>query len=353
MNEHILIAFKRDGKTIPITGVRTTRSEPHENGLILSGETSAFPRAFDLGLYPDVITKHRFKVVQRRLDWLNPSRFEVEISRHLEQLRIDGVDKDALPPGGYTIKINVDGLDLEKTRQDIHFTRGGFASVTFEAKKENLKLKLNRSIDEFDVNSRRILNNRKSRLDGHPASEWLAAEKIQDRRKAALLNIFAKLNAIPVTSNNQPLSRFVKYVFHVEVDRIYCAVKRKFLEFVNGDDYFDHDAVVHSTHARLLSRIPSTQSNRPKLKDTYKLDSFREKAATSLQAVVATPKQGSPDILYVDLDIDKSNPNYDAFRFIMHVGDVINSSKTNHLRLRSRLVKDATGNFLYYDVVKA
>ena len=140
-------------------------------------------------------------------------------------------------------------------------------------------------------------------------------------------------------------------MFHAEVDRIYCAVKPKFLEIVHGA--FKHDAFVNPTHARLLSRMPFKQKDRPKLKDKYKLESYREQAATSLQVVVAEPKEGSPDTLYVDLDIDKSNPNYDGLRFILHVGDVISSKKTNHLRLRSKLVGDATGDFLYYNVVKA
>ena len=91
MDEHILIEFKRGGKVLPVTGVRTTRPEPHENGIVVNDETSAFPRGFDLGLYPDEITKHRFKAVQQRLDWLNPARFEVEIARADGRLRIEGV----------------------------------------------------------------------------------------------------------------------------------------------------------------------------------------------------------------------------------------------------------------------
>ena len=352
MNEHILIGFKRDGKVLPVTGVRTTRPEPHENGIVLSGESSAFPRGFDLGLYPNEITKHRFKAVQRRLDWLNPSRFEVEISRHLEQLRIEGVDKDALPHGDYTLKINVDGLDLKSTRRSIRIPKNGSVKVTLEAKKEKLKLKLNTSVRKFDDNSRRILNHPKSKLDTLPAAEWLTADNGQDRRKAALLNIFAKLNVIPVANKNYSLSHSVKHVFHAEVDRIYCAVKPEFLKIVHGA--FKYDAFVNPTHARLLSRMPFKQKDRPKLKDKYKLESYREQAATSLQVVVAKSKQGSPhtDTLYVDLDIDKSNPNYDLLRFMMHVGDVINSKKTNHLKLRSKIVKDpTTKKFLYYDVV--
>ena len=277
----------------------------------------------------------------------------MEIVRHLEQLRIEGVDRDALPPGRYTLRINVDGLDLKRTHHDIRIAgkgqNRGQAKVTFEAKKEKLKLKLNRSFDEFDDNSKRILNNRKSRLDGQSAAEWLTADNNQGRRKAALLNIFAKLNAIPVTNQNQPLSRFVKHVLHAEVDRIYCAVQPKFFEIVHGT--FVHDKLVHSTHERLLSRIPSTQANRSKLKDTHKLESYREKSATSLQAVVVKPEQGSPDTLYADFDIDKSNPNYDAIRLMQHIGDLIISKKTNHLKLRSKLGVGSTKNFLYYEVV--
>ena len=293
MDEHILIEFKRGGKVLPVTGIRTSRPEPHENGIVLSGETSAFPRGFDLGLYPDAITKHRFRAVQQRHDWLNPARFEVEIGRHLGQLRIEGVDEDALPPGGYTLRINVDGLDLKSTRRVIRIAnkgnKKGEGKATFEAKKEKLKLNLNRGVDEFDVNSRRILNNAKSKLDGLPAAEWLTADNGQDRRKAALLNIFAKLNAIPVARKEESLSRFVKHVFHAEVNRIYCAVQPKFLEIVEGA--FGHDKAVHSTHARLLSRMPSTQANRAKLKDSHDLESYREKVATSLQVVVAKPNR--------------------------------------------------------------
>ena len=334
MDEHILIEFKRDGNALPVTGVRTTRPEPHENGIVLSGESSAFPRGFNLGLYPDEITKHRIKAVQQRLDWLNPSRFEVEIARHLEQLRIEGVDKDALPPGGYTLKFNVDGLALKSRRRRIRIAgkgkNRGQAKVTFEAKKEKWKLKLNRGFDKFDSNSKRILNNGKSRLDGQSAAEWLTVDNGQDRRKAALLNIFAKLNVIPTANKNQSLICFVKHVFHAEVDRIYCAVKPEFLSIVRGA--FAKDAAVHSTHARLLSRMPSTQANRSKPRNTYKLESYREKVATSLQVVIAKPKQGSQDTLYVDIDIDKANPNYDVLRFMLHVGDVINSKKptTSH-----------------------
>ena len=37
MNEHILIEFKSGRKVLPVTGVRTTRPEPHENGPVFSG----------------------------------------------------------------------------------------------------------------------------------------------------------------------------------------------------------------------------------------------------------------------------------------------------------------------------
>ena len=70
-----------------------------------------------------------------------------------------------------------------------------------------------------------------------------------------------------------------------------------------------------------------------------------------MQVVVAEPKEGSPDTLYVDLD--KANPSYDVARFFLHVGDVISSKTTNHLKLRKRLAGGATGDFIYYEAVKA
>ena len=351
MDEHILIEFKRGGKVLPVTGVRTTRPEPHENGIVVSGETSAFPRGFDLGLYPDEITKHRFKAVQQRLDWLNPARFEVEIARADGRLRIEGVDAKALPPGGYTIKMKVDGFQFKNTQRPIRIPKDGSKKVVFEIKKEELKLKLNRTVEEFDDNSRRILQNTNSKLDGLNAADWLTAGNGQDRRKAALLNILAKLSAVPVARKNECLGRFVKHVFHAEANRIYCAVRPEFLKIVKKT--FGHDLFVHSTHARLLSRVPSKQADRNKMKDRYRLKSYREKVATSMQVVVAEPKEGSPDTLYADLDIDKANPSYDAARFILHVGDVISSKTTNHLKLRKRLAGGATGDFIYYEAVKA
>ena len=348
MKEHILIKFKRDRKALPVKEVRTKELEPHENGIVLNRETSAFPRDFYLGLYPRQTIRQRFRTVQQRHDWLNPSRFEVKIKECHEQLRIEGVDDRSLPPGPYTLKINVDGLDLKNTRRSISIPKDGSDTVTFEAKKEKLKLELNTSVQKFDDNSRRILNHPKSKLDTLPAAEWLMTDNSQDRRKAALLNIFAKLNAIPVARKNESLSCLVKHVFHAEVDRIYCAVKPEFLEIVRK--CFNPDVLVLSTHARLLSRIPSPSGQ---LINTYKLKSYRENVATSLQVVVAKPEHESPDTLYVDLDIDKSNPNYDVLRFMRHVRDVINSKRTNHLKLRSKLVNGDTGDFLYYDVVKA
>ena len=80
-------------------------------------------------------------------------------------------------------------------------------------------------MEEFDDNSRRILKNTKSKLDGLSAAAWLTADNDQDRRKAALLNILAELDAVPVAKKNESLSRFVKHVFHAEVNLIYCALR--------------------------------------------------------------------------------------------------------------------------------
>lgn len=345
MDEGILIEFERDGRVVPVTSFRSTQPNRHENGIILDGETSAFPRGFGLNLRPlDEATKLAFKRVQRNHDWLSRNIFELEAARQENRLRLDGVDARALPPGRYEVKMRLGGMQFVQTRHDIRIRKNQSPVVRFREKPPKQKLLLNRPIDAFDEESVRILRHPKSRLDGTSAADWLENSPCQDRRKAPLLNILAKLAALPRVS--APLNRHVHYVFHAEMDRVYAAVSEAFHESVQRA--FTKDATIHSTHRRLLRRIPHRRAAE------YKLTSYREKAPSSMQVVIAEPPKGVADpTRYADLDIDKANPGWDLARFILHVGDVLDPRKTNHLKLRKTLTGGATGDFLYYDVVKA
>lgn len=344
MNEGILIEFERDGQLAPVTSFRSTQPSRHENGIVLDGETSQFPRGFALNLRPlDEVTKLAYKRVQRNHDWLSRNIFELEAARQGGQLRLEGVDDDALPAGRYEIKMRLSGMRFAQATQDIRIRKDESKVVRFREKPAKQKLLLNRPIDAFDEESVRILRHRKSQLDGRSAEDWLQNSQRQDRRKAPLLNILAKLAALPRVAN--PLNRHVHYVFHAEMDRIYAAVSEDFHKSVKRT--FSKDPTIHSTHERLLLRIPHRRA------PDYKLTSYREKAASSVQAVIAEPPADVADrTQYVDLDIDEANPGWDLARFILHVGDVLDPRKTNHLELRKTLTGGATSDFLYYDVVK-
>jgi hypothetical protein len=233
---------------------------------------------------------------------------------------------------------------LKPASQDIRIRKNQPVVVRFREKEAKRKLALNRPVEEFDRHSERILRHPKSRLDGRSAVDWLTGGKHRDRRKACLLNILAKLGAVPGVDKS--LNRLVHYVFFAEMDRIYCAVSADFHQLVKGT--FNHDSVVHPTHKRLLSRIPG------KTPEAYHLRSYREKASSSLQVVVAEPKDGVPDRThYVDMDIDQGNPGWDLVSALIHVGELLDPRKTNHLELRNKLAGGKTSDFLYYDVVKS
>jgi hypothetical protein len=344
MDESILIEFERNGKVVPVTSFRSTRAEPHEKGIILGGETSAFPRGFAMNLRPrDAATKVAVERVQRRLDWFNPRRFEVEAARDGERLRLEGVDAEALPPGRYELKLRVGGMSLAPSSVDIRIRPDERRVVRMREKKPKRRLKLNRPVEDFDRISGRILKHEKSRLDGVDVVQWLTKAKNQDRRKAALMNILTKLAAVPEV--NEPLNSLVEYVFLAEMDRIYCAVSEDFHELVKRT--FDHDSVVHPTHKRLCTRMPVKDP------ENYDLLSYREKASSSLQAVVAAPKPGVTNRThYVDLDIDQGNPGWDLKSFMIHVGELLDPRKTNHLKMRKTLAQGKTEDFVYYDVIK-
>ena len=52
----------------------------------------------------------------------------------------------------------------------------------------------------------------------------------------------------------------------------------------------------------------------------------------------------------MDIDIDEANPGFDLARFFIHFGHLFRPGKTNHFKLRKRIVAQ-TESFLYYDAV--
>ncbi len=345
MAGRIIIEVERGGEVVQVTDV-IGHADRHESGVVLHGETSASPRGLGIHLRPlDAGTKVQFGRVQERQGWVNPRTFFLHIGRAGSNLALSGVDADSLPEGRYELKIRIGGMKVKPSFPIVKVPKNGEVRLRLE-ERTSRRLELNRGVDDFDENSRRILNHPKSELDGMPAPEWLTDAKHRDARKAVLLNVLAKLAAIPVARPMESLSSEVEHVFFAEIDRVYCAVSERFHDLVRR--HFRKDSVISAPHKRLLTRIPGHDRER------FTLVSYREPVRRgSLQAVVAVPESGPAHPHYVDLDIDGANPGMDLVTFFIHFGEILDPAATDHLRLVKRLDHAQIRDFLYYDVRKA
>lgn|GEM_PF-1830681 len=341
LNERILVGIERDGVSVPVTKVRFGGGTLHERGVELGGESSAWPRGVAMNLRPDdAATKAAVERVQRRLDWFSPRRFQFAFAREEERLSLSGVDPEALPAGRYRFQLRLGGMRMSPSTSRIRIPRDGAAHVTMSEKRAGQWLRLNRPPAEFDEESLRILKNRRSRLDGRPALEWLTEGRHRDRRKACLLNLLAKLAALPAPG--RAFQRGVESVFFAEADRIYIRVKPELLNQVRRSPLFARDAVVSATHEKLFSRIPGGE-------DGYSLQSYREGARPSMQMTFAVPRDGTGSH-YADVDVDLGSPNWDLVSFAIHLGELVNPARTNHFKLRSAIQRQTGGDFTYYDL---
>ncbi len=339
MNERILIGFKRNDQIVSVTGFS---ADPKVGGVTIEGETSAFARGFGLSVTPaNAVTKDRVFRVQQRMGWLATRDFRLNVSRQGRRLQVDGVDAEALPAGRYDIEFMLSGVDFKKPeRRNVQIREGGTLELEFEETPPKLRFELSALPGNFDTETKDILD--ASTIDGKPANQWIKpGVKHRDRRKACLMNILAKLAIVP--SRDGRLNQFVLNVCLVEMDRIYAEVKPRFFEIVQ-ETFLPKDATIHSTHKRLFRKVDAPR-------DKHRLRSHREnKGSGSLQIIGAVPKDGDP-VRYVDIDIDEANPGFDAARFLLHVGHLFRSGKTDHLKLRNRIVGQA-GDFLYYKAVE-
>ena len=343
MPGRIIVEIERDGELVPVTKV-ARGDAPHETGVVLDNETSASPRGLGIHIRPlSARAKKDFSDVQERHRWVKPRTYRLNVGRAGPRLVFAGVDDDSLPAGKYELKIRIGGMKVKPSFPVVQVPKDGDVKLRLKEKAKR-RLRLTRKVGEFDKNPLAIIRHPDSRLDGMSAENWLTRAKRRDRRKAVLLNVLAKLESIPVAREDEAISRHIEHVFFAEIDRIYCAVKPNFLTMVDG--LFDRDSVIHSTHKRLLTRIPEGSP------EDYDLISYREPVRIgSLQAVVAVPKRGKPHKHYVDLDIDGANPGMDLVTFFIHFGEILNPDATNHLKLMKKLDHRQLGDFLYYEVV--
>ncbi len=165
MAGRIIVEIERDGKVVSVTGLES-HSEPHETGIILHGETSASPRGLGIDLTPiSAGTKVQFSRVQERHGWVVPRTFKLGLAVENGNFILSGVDQDSLPEGTYELKLRIGGMHVKPNFPKVKVPKDGAVTLRLT---ENIRrrLKLNRTVEGFDENSRKLLRNSKSQLDG-------------------------------------------------------------------------------------------------------------------------------------------------------------------------------------------
>jgi len=257
--------------------------------------------------------------------------------------------------GVYDITVELESYRFRDTAQRITVRRGQQILVTLHEQPDTRRVQL---LDNIDSLTAAVLDNPQSLLDGTPARNWLTSSLPRPPRQACLLNVLAKLRVPPDPTHGlqEPLTSAIEFVYFADVDRTYAAAKPELSttldQLVSGGLWASEGTPKAPIHHRLLESltrigVPADDAHR------FQLGSFRQGGRNSLQIVVASPPAGFPEgTLYVDLDIDLGNPLWDLEGLIIHIGELLDSGKTDHLSLHKALAKGDTKDFLYYDVIQ-
>lgn len=346
MNERIIIRLTDSKRHLPINSLS-------KDGVMLRNETDATPRGllFEFDGATEA-TKVRMERVRKLRDW-RLGEFNLDINLIDGNLVFTGVDTRSLPPGKYWCRLRIADLKLPKGKISIDLKEDGEVVKEIAVEKDKRDIELIGEIASFDSELKRVLEATASRLDGSAASGWLSDTNPRAARKACVLNLLAKLRTVPTTS--KPLINHLQHIFFADVDRVYGRVDRDF--FTRLDElardpqkpFFDEGSPKSAGHRRLLDRIARFEGQ----VETYRLVSYRQEGKNSMQAVIAIPSDPSRNF-YADLDIDLGNPLQDVVGFVIHLGELINPGKTDHLALRAQLEKTKSlAPFLMYKVIQA
>ncbi|TDI35031.1 MAG: hypothetical protein E2P02_28550 [Acidobacteria bacterium] len=348
MRESFKIQLIQDG-----TPIRVKMSED-ESGLVLKGETDASPRQFYLEFDSrSSVTALRMRTVQRIHGW-RPWEFRLKVTVSDDGcLQFRGANERALPSGHYWIKPKIEDLELAKGKRiKLRIKEGEETLVPVAAKEDPRRVELTTDIAGWDDEMRRVATAPDSKLDNKRIAKWLASDAPRERRKACLLNVLAALRGreLPTGSLLHP----VQDVFFAGVDRVYtraaASLYAMVVELAEGSKkrFYDEGSPKSKIHLKLLDRAAQRFGVDPK---DFKLRSFRAEGGPSLQIVFGVPK-GVAAVHLAEMDIDLGNPLQDVKGFVVHLGELLDSGRTDHLSLREKLAKGKTQKFLYYRVRK-
>lgn len=351
MNEKLVFRFVQNGQPLPIDEIVPVDLD--RGGLLLNGETSAWPRGLRFG----------FEGVGAFKDKLNLLRNQTANGKHDFSVEVeDGalsfttLRPDHIPMGTYEYRLKIADLDIKEGEGRIKVNKTSpRVDIQINVRPESRRVNPTDSI-QSDQPITDIVNG-KSRIDGKKIIDWLKDDAPRPRRKACLLNLLARLRVAP--STDVPLVNFVQEIFLADVSRIYAKVDPELFNLLRELDQdarqpFSQDhGPLDPVHQKILRRIPladqdATEQYRKAMK------SFRQDTQPSLQIVVFPPPNDKPGRgCYADIDIDLGNPKRDLAGFLIHLGELISEGKTDHIMLNKQLKKDPVlGGHLHYTITE-
>jgi len=346
VNESFHIRFVSGGKPLNVVDF-----DP-EVGVTLDHHRDASPLTFAIGVQS--LIPVQLAAVRQRHGW-DSDEFHMHVAMDSGGLTFSGVagDPGGLPPGAYDITFELESYRFRKAQQRIVIHKGERVEIVLDEQPDPRRVKLRNNIDPI---TSRVLQDARSKLDdGVALIDWLNSPFPRAPRKACLLNLLCKLRTPPGPAQGftDPLTSLMNFVFAADVDRIYAAFEtglQALLEaFVKKGIWAKEGhpgAPIHQLLRRGMERIGVAGA------DDYELTSYRQGGTRCLQIVVATPP-GGKGTCYADVDIDLGNPFWDAQGLIIHLSELLDPSKTDHLALHDKLDKGETQDFLYYDLVEA
>ncbi len=351
MNEAVVIRLVTGGNVAPIHSLT-------QDGLLLESDGDSWPRPVSIEFYPEAeITRIRMRWLRERYGW-DAVRWNVSVADG--NLVIAGIVADGLPAGFYRLRLRVAELRLPERLTAVEVKEGKTTNLDLALREDRRRLALTCAPAQFDPAVRRVIDAPGSRLDGHPVPEWLCDPTVNIERKACLLNLLAKLRAVPTP--DAPLIEHVTSVFFTAFERVYVSVAHDFYDRLvalagdNRQSFYYEGEPVSACHRRLIDEVIEAKLEPAPAR--FELESFREQGTTCMQAVVAVPvapaAEGQTGACYADLDVDLGNPLQDVEGLLIHCGELLNAfGLTDHLGLHAGLATQPAGRFLYYDVTTA
>jgi len=362
----LVVSFERNGKHLPVTSFG-------DRGIEFGSEKVARGRTVRVGYgWPSTKTT-RGKIAKQQIDTyqqklgLEGGDLDLQVVRDEDgNLAISG-RRRGLPTVHYWCHLEIEDTKIEKSRRQFTLSDKD-TELRFKVHDDVGSIALTRTPSRFTRLIKEVVQNKRSGADGRQLAMWVQDDNVRANRRACLLNVLAKLHALP-DAKNGPLIQHVKGVFLVDSDRVYAEVKRSFLVGLRDlarperEEFLGETTPQSATHKILLEKIRFAGGER--FSDHYALRDFRELAAPSLQAVVAVPlirklrtkQKYDPELddkrgrYFVDLDIDLGVVKRDLLGAITHFGELILPGRTNHLYVGKKLAQQkATRDLIYYKV---